>query len=175
MRLGIGSYTYPWAGGVPERSREATLTTRGLLARAASLGVQVLQVCDHLPLDRLDHSELDRLAGRARERGIEVQVGTRGLGRQHLQTHLCMARRVSSPVLRVVTDSADSRPTAEEVVRGPEAVARADAVVLAAPDASIRSVSEELLPHARRGAAVVLLDPAAPETGRWVHTDLTPR
>lgn len=48
-----------------------------------------------------------------------------------------------------------------KVIPGPEAVRQADATVLAVPDALMRPVSDELLPHARAGSVVVLLDPAA--------------
>ena len=52
-----------------------------------------------------------------------------------------------------------------EVVPGPEAVAQADLVVLAVPDAAMHAVSEELLPHARAGSTAILLDPAAAAAG----------
>jgi len=42
-----------------------------------------------------------------------------------------------------------------------QAAAQADFVVLAVPDARIRTVSAELVPLVRAGATVVLLDPAA--------------
>jgi len=47
------------------------------------------------------------------------------------------------------------------VTPGEDAVARAGIVVLAVPDALIRDVSRALVPRARAGATVVLLDPAA--------------
>jgi ketol-acid reductoisomerase len=46
-----------------------------------------------------------------------------------------------------------------------EAVASADWVVLAVPDRVIKSVTEEIVPIMKSGAALVLLDPAAPYTG----------
>lgn len=42
-----------------------------------------------------------------------------------------------------------------------EAVAQADLVILAVPDALMRVVTAELVPHTRPGATVILLDPAA--------------
>jgi hypothetical protein len=46
-----------------------------------------------------------------------------------------------------------------------EAVAAADLVVLAAPDALIGPISRELVPHARAGATIITLDPAAAAVG----------
>jgi hypothetical protein len=52
-----------------------------------------------------------------------------------------------------------------EVIPGPEAVRQAEAIVLAVPDASMGPVSDELLPQARAGSLVILLDPAAAAAG----------
>jgi hypothetical protein len=52
-----------------------------------------------------------------------------------------------------------------EVVEPEAAVARADIVVLAVPDRLIGTVSSSLVDHARPGALVLLLDPAAAMVG----------
>lgn len=46
-----------------------------------------------------------------------------------------------------------------------EAVTQADVVVLAVPDARMKPVSDELLPHARPGSTIIMLDPAAAAAG----------
>jgi hypothetical protein len=51
------------------------------------------------------------------------------------------------------------------VTPGEDAVARAGIIVLAVPDALIRDVSRKLVPKARPGATVILLDPAAAMAG----------
>ncbi len=59
MRLGISSWTYPWAIGVsgfPQPVRPIRLAD--LLERAAVLKVGVVQVADNLPLHELDSVEL---------------------------------------------------------------------------------------------------------------------
>lgn len=117
MRLGISSYTYTWAVGVPGHPPEPPLSALDLLARAAGLGVRVVQICDNLPLHRVKESELGTMVQRARELAIEVQVGTRGLGGDHIRTYLRLAKRFGSSLVRVVTDATDARPTKEEIVR----------------------------------------------------------
>lgn len=47
-----------------------------------------------------------------------------------------------------------------------EALPEADVVILAVPDVAIESVSRELVPQLKRGALVMLLDPAAPLDGK---------
>ena len=120
MRLGISSYTYSWAIGVPGYPPERPLTATGLLDRAARLGVHMVQVADNLPLDRLPDSQLEAFQRHAAGLGIQVEVGTRGIHPDHLRTYLRLAERLQSPILRVVVDTADHHPTedeAEETIR----------------------------------------------------------
>lgn len=118
MRLGISSYTYVWSVGVPGYPQPTrTLTAEGLLARAAELEVRVVQIADNLPLDRLTVAELDRLAKRAEELRIDVEVGTCGIEPEHLREYLSIARRLRSPLLRTVIDADSSQPSADDVIQ----------------------------------------------------------
>jgi sugar phosphate isomerase/epimerase len=119
MRLGISSYTYSWACGVPGYSLPdpaLRLTHAALVERAATLGVGVVQICDNLPLDGLSPGEIDRLADLAAARGVAIEVGTRGIAPEHLARHIALAARLGSPILRVVIDTAQHHPTPEEIV-----------------------------------------------------------
>lgn len=116
MRLGISSWTYAWAIGVPGHPPERPMDAVGLLDKAAELGVYVVQVADNLPLDQLAPSELDVFTKRAAELNINIEVGTRGIGHDNLRTYLRLAERLKSPILRVVIDTADHHPEADEVV-----------------------------------------------------------
>ena len=58
MRLGVGSYTFVWAVGVPGFEQpQQPLTAAKLLELAAELGIGVVQIADNLPLDRLSGAE----------------------------------------------------------------------------------------------------------------------
>ncbi len=117
MRLGISSYTFVWAAGVPGyEPPRAALTHEGLLTKAVELGVKVVQIADNMPLDRLSDKELDRLAGQARERGLSIEVGTCGFDPKDLVRYLDIAARVGSPFLRVVMDSGGTQVSAEHAV-----------------------------------------------------------
>ncbi len=125
LRLGIGSFTYPWAIGVPGHPPPRPLTASGLLERAAELGVGVVQFCDNLALDRLSPADLDDVCRRARELGLSLEVGTRGIGGELLRRYLDLAGRVASPIVRTVTDTADSQPSDDKIVSALRAVAPA--------------------------------------------------
>lgn len=116
MRLGIGSYTYPWAVGVPGHPPERPLSALDLLEKAAESGVHVLQVADNLPLDQLSASDLEAFERRASDVNVAIEVGTRGIAPAHLRTYLQLARRFKSPILRVVVDTAQHQADRAEVV-----------------------------------------------------------
>jgi len=122
MKLGIGSYTYTWSVGVPGREPPRPLTARMVLERATGLGVGVVQFCDNLSLARLDPSEREDALAFARERGIAIEVGTRGLERGDLLSHLALAVAARSPFVRVVIDSPGFRPGPAEAVAAIRAV-----------------------------------------------------
>jgi sugar phosphate isomerase/epimerase len=122
MRLGIGSYTYTWAVGVPGHLPARPMGASDLLERARHLGVGVVQIADNLPLHRLPVAELEKLDRRATELGISVEVGTRGIDPKHLARYVEIASRFRSRILRVVVDTSDHHPDENEVVEVVKAV-----------------------------------------------------
>ena len=67
MMLGLGSYTFAWAIGVPGHPPERPMNAFDLLDEAARLDVQLVQICDNLPLTQFSSAELGRFATRAEE------------------------------------------------------------------------------------------------------------
>jgi sugar phosphate isomerase/epimerase len=116
MKLGISTYTYTWSIGVPGNLPAAPMSALDLLDRAQQLNVRVVQMADNLPLDQLSPADLDAFANCATERGIQVEVGTRGIEAGHLRKYLALAKRFHSPILRVVLDTAHFHPTPDEAV-----------------------------------------------------------
>jgi sugar phosphate isomerase/epimerase len=117
VRLGISSFTYSWAIGVPGYPAPSTpLDAAGLLDKAKRLGVRLVQIADNLPLHTLSAAQRQALRAQAQSSGIGIEVGTRGIAPDHLATYLELAQYFASPILRVVIDTADHRPDANEVV-----------------------------------------------------------
>jgi 3-oxoisoapionate decarboxylase len=116
VKLGLGSYACAWAIGVPGHVPLMTLSATGLVKRAESLGLRVVQIADNLPLEQLSAAELEAVRARAEKGRVEVEVGTRGIAPEHLRRMLEICRFFDSKLLRVVVDTARERPSPTEVV-----------------------------------------------------------
>ncbi len=116
MKLGIGSYTFTWAVGVPGHSPARQLTAMGLLEKAAHLGVRVVQFCDNLPLTKLAPAELEAFTAFAAANHLAIEIGTRGLAPANLLAHLELAQRFAAPFVRLVVDAQGNEPSPPETV-----------------------------------------------------------
>lgn len=115
MRLGLSSYAYGWAIGVPGfPPPEMSLTPSGLLDRAATFGIHIVQIADNLPLGKLPGAQLDRLVHQAAEQKIDLELGVRGI--RTLPDDLALAARLGARVLRTVIDSEGHHPATPEIV-----------------------------------------------------------
>ena len=110
MKLGIGSYTYPWAIGVAGMpSPSSPLSPEGLIEAATDVEADVVQLCDNIPLDALSEGALVRLAAAARAAGVTLEAGTRGTDPAHLRKFVAIAQVLGAHLLRtMVTESLDA-------------------------------------------------------------------
>lgn len=116
-KLGLSTFALAWAVGVPGYEQPAQpLDVISFLHFADQLGLRLVQIADNLPLDKLSGTDRQRLRDEARRLGIAIEVGTRGIQTEHLRQYLDIARQLESPILRVVVDTKDHRPTPDEVV-----------------------------------------------------------
>lgn len=70
MKLGISTYTYTWAVGVPGKLPAQPLNVFDLLAKAEAAGVKYVQIADNLPLHLLSEPELDKLIQTAHQKNF---------------------------------------------------------------------------------------------------------
>ena len=110
MKLGISSYTYSWAVGMPGHPPARPLDENGLLDKAREHGVTLLQIGDNLPLQTFDAARLDRLARRAAHEGILLEVGARRLTLERAAEYIAIARRIGAKLIRFVIDDGDYHP-----------------------------------------------------------------
>jgi sugar phosphate isomerase/epimerase len=115
VRLGISSWTFPWAIGVdgyPPPIRPLGLAD--LLDKAAALNVSVVQIADNLPLHKLDPQQLRDIRDQAAGTGIKLEIGTRGVEPTHLLLYLDLALELDAALVRTLTHTAESQPSLEQ-------------------------------------------------------------
>ncbi len=90
------------------------MTAFDLLDVASRHGLRVVQYADNLPLHRLPDSDLDMLAGRARDAGIALEVGTQPFDVARMAHYIEIGRRLDAKIIRVALDGPDAaRPVSE--------------------------------------------------------------
>jgi len=113
MKLGINTYTFMWSIGFrgvnpayPGKVAQppVPLTPLHLLEKAHSLGVKLVQTGPNLPLDRLTEVELDGFIRAAHDWGIQLELGTRGLDREHLVRQAALAKRMGASLIRTLPE-----------------------------------------------------------------------
>ncbi|HWR22995.1 MAG TPA: TIM barrel protein [Feifaniaceae bacterium] len=115
-KIGLGSYAYSYAVGFPGFLPKRPLSAFDLVDKAAQLDLPVLQIADNCPLDKLSPAELSELDAYARRHSIEMEVGTRGIGTEHLMRYIEIAKTLHAKLLRVVIDTAGHHPDFEEII-----------------------------------------------------------
>ena len=90
------------------------MTAFDLLDVASRYGLRVVQYADNLPLHLLPDSDLDFLAGRARDASIALEVGAQPFDVPHMARYIEIGRRLDARILRVALDGPDAaRPVSE--------------------------------------------------------------
>lgn len=121
-KLGIASWTLPWAIGVQGYpSPQRPLGCIGLLEKAVEAKVSVVQIADNLPLHELSEKELDHLREAATGRGLVLEAGTRSLDPEHLARYIAITHRIGARILRTVLSGS---------LFGPKQLAVAEAAIL---------------------------------------------
>lgn len=103
MRLGISSYTFTWGIGIEGfETPPNPLSVFELLEKAKELEVEVLQICDNIPLRQLDEDTVKRLAIKSKEYGIALEFGTRGLDEDIIFQYIEICRYCRANILRTI-------------------------------------------------------------------------
>ena len=93
MTIGLSTYAFLWRSS--DRV-ENPLTLHDILEHTRASGCSLLQICDFAPLDELSVDGLSGLARAAGDLGIQLELGTRGVGPDHLRRYLEMATHLGS-------------------------------------------------------------------------------
>ena len=115
--IGLGTYAFFWqhSDRVPE-----PLSLVGAFEATKALGVDLFQICDYAPLESMDDAELTDAAAAARDLGLTIELGTKGIEPDRLARFLELAGVFGAGLVRSMLYSPENRPTlalAEEWLR----------------------------------------------------------
>ncbi|MBT0770065.1 sugar phosphate isomerase/epimerase [Kineosporia sp. J2-2] len=109
--IGLSTYAFFW------QWHETAPRPVGLIEmidRTADLGVSLFQICDYPLIESYSADELAKLRKHADDRGVALELGTRGVTPEHLARYLDIARSLGVTLVRSMFYSATSRPTPAE-------------------------------------------------------------
>lgn len=109
--IGLGTYAFFWQHS--DRVDEP-LTLRGAFEATRSLDVDLFQICDYSPLESMSDREIRDAASTARDLGLTIELGTKGIPVAHLERFLQLAEAFDARLVRSMLYGVDSRPTLGE-------------------------------------------------------------
>lgn len=109
--IGLGTYAFFW-----QHSDRAPhpLSLIGAFEQTRELDVSLFQICDYEPLLSMDAAELADAADAARDLGLTIELGTKGLDPDRLARFLDLAGVFDAALVRSMLFSPTSRPTVEQ-------------------------------------------------------------
>jgi 3-oxoisoapionate decarboxylase len=109
--IGLGTYAFFWQHS--DRVDDP-LTLRGAFEATRAMDVDLFQICDYAPLDAMAPDEVVDAAAAARDLGLTIQLGTKGIPPAHLARYLALAEVFDARLVRSMVFGPDSRPTLVE-------------------------------------------------------------
>jgi hypothetical protein len=109
MKLGISSYTFPWAIGLPDATPSHPLQPLQLLEKAQELGVGIVQFGPNMALDKLPEQELREVVNYANSWEIDLEMGMVGIDPGHLRDQLQFAKRIGVILLKITPERPDGQ------------------------------------------------------------------
>jgi sugar phosphate isomerase/epimerase len=112
--IGLGSYAFFWQQS--EKNPNA-LTLAQVFHATKDLGVDLFQICDYAPLIKMSEAELEASAVNAKELGLTIELGTKGIEPENLELFLKLAKIFDAKLVRSMVYSPTSRPTLEQAAQ----------------------------------------------------------
>ncbi|MFE4535486.1 sugar phosphate isomerase/epimerase family protein [Streptomyces scopuliridis] len=111
MAYGLSTYAYFWR--ISSRAPKP-LTVERMLVNTRELGGEVFQICDYPLIETYDDVRLADIRATAEDLGITLELGTRGIGRDHLARYLELAGKLDVTLVRSMMNTAGHRPDTVE-------------------------------------------------------------
>src|SRR5829696_1883280 len=95
--IGLGTYAFFWQHS--DRA-DVPLSLIGAFEATRELGVDLFQICDYAPLEAMTDAELRDAATAARDLGLTIELGTKGIEPAHLGRFLALAGVFDAALVR---------------------------------------------------------------------------
>ncbi len=105
--FGLSSYAFRWAIGCNGFCPSQPMSAVGLIDFAALHGLDVVQLCDNVPLLSCSPTQLAAIRDHARARGIRLEMGIRGTQPDQVERALSVVECIGANLLRIVIDVGD--------------------------------------------------------------------
>lgn len=113
MAYGISTYAYFWR--MSERAPRP-LALLDMLVDTRELGGEVFQICDYPAVESYDTAQLADVRDAARDLGLTLELGTRGVRPDHLAKYLDIAGQLDVTLVRSMLNTVEHRPGVDEAV-----------------------------------------------------------
>ena len=88
MILGISSYSFTWAVGVPGYLPPVLMNETDLLLKAKEMGVSLVQIADNMPLHKMSENQISLLVENASALEIELEAGANRMTPENLERYI---------------------------------------------------------------------------------------
>lgn len=112
--IGLSTYAYFWQLDAQPSLADAFEATR-------ELGVDLFQICDYAPLERMTDAEVRDAAAAARALGLTIHLGTKGVEPDRLSRFLDLARGFDAPLVRTMATGPDDDAPLRDILPAYEA------------------------------------------------------
>jgi sugar phosphate isomerase/epimerase len=113
MTIGISTYALFWQW---QSTAEHPLDLTAMIDKVAGWKAELFQICDYPLIESFTPAELRALREHAEERGVALELGTRGVTPAHLSRYLDLARALDVTLVRSMLNTVEHRPTTAEAV-----------------------------------------------------------
>ena len=116
--IGLGSFAFRYAIGFKDFHAHHPMDAFGFIEKAHQMGYRRIQLCENLNYRAYTENDLRRLRDRAKDLGVQLEVGLRKLDEENLSRHIEIARLTGAGFIRAVAHDHDnlSRQEQEGVV-----------------------------------------------------------
>jgi 3-oxoisoapionate decarboxylase len=109
--IGLGTYAFFWQHS---DQVDDPLSLSGAFEATRALEVDLFQICDYAPLESMTDVELADAAAAARDLGLTIELGTKGIEPERLARFLELAEVFDAALVRSMLYGPDSRPSLAE-------------------------------------------------------------